>query len=90
MREALSRSARVVSVPTRTASRRSPPRARCRAVGAVGAGVKIQLVDHLKLRLQVKDYLSGRPDEVIAPGPGAKMSGFPNSLIGTVSVGYTW
>jgi hypothetical protein len=58
--------------------------------GEVGAGVKIQLANHLRLRLQVRDYLSPRPDQVISPGPGASMSGFPNDIVATGSLGFTW
>jgi len=40
-------------------------------VGELGAGVKVKLSNHFGLRVQVRDYLSPKPSEVIAPGPGA-------------------
>ena len=59
-------------------------------VGEVGAGVKVKLSNRLQLRVQVRDFLSGRPHDVIAAGPGASISGFPNDIIGTVALGITW
>ncbi|MEQ1883422.1 MAG: outer membrane beta-barrel protein [Bryobacteraceae bacterium] len=59
-------------------------------VGEVGAGVKIQLSKMVRLRLQVRDFISGKPNDVISTVPGATMSGFSNDILGTVSLGLTW
>jgi hypothetical protein len=59
-------------------------------VGEAGVGVKIQVAEHVRLRLQVRDYFSKAPDEVIAPAPGASLSGVRQDVIGTVAVAFTW
>ncbi len=59
-------------------------------VGEIGVGVKVQLANHFRLRIQVRDYISPKPNQVIAPGPGATLTGFPNDVVGTVSLGFTW
>ncbi len=59
-------------------------------VGEVGAGVKFELTKHLRLRVQVRDYLSKAPNEVIAPAPGASLSGILNDVVGTAAISLTW
>ncbi len=59
-------------------------------VGEAGVGVKIQVAEHVRLRVQVRDYFSQAPDEVIAPAPGASLSGVRQDIIGTVSVAFSW
>jgi hypothetical protein len=59
-------------------------------VGEAGAGVKIQLRPHLRLRVQVRDYISAAPNEVIAPAPGAVIHGFVNDIIGMGTLAWTW
>ncbi|MEQ1946824.1 MAG: outer membrane beta-barrel protein [Bryobacteraceae bacterium] len=59
-------------------------------VGEIGAGVKIQLSKMLRLRVQVRDFISGKPQDVIATAPGSTLSGFSNDILGTVSLGLTW
>ena len=59
-------------------------------VGEAGAGVKIQLATHLRLRLQVRDYISQAPHEVIAPAPGATLKGPRQDILGTVAIAFTW
>jgi hypothetical protein len=53
-------------------------------------GVKIQVAEHVRLRVQVRDYFSKSPNEVIAPAPGASLSGLRQDVIGSVSVAYSW
>ena len=59
-------------------------------VGEAGVGVKIQVAEHIRLRVQVRDYFSQAPDEVIAPAPGAHLSGVRQDVIGTVAIAYSW
>ena len=59
-------------------------------VGEIGAGVKVRLANHLMLRVQARDYISQAPHEVIAPVPGAKLSGIRQDIIGTGAIALTW
>ena len=59
-------------------------------VGEAGAGVKVQLSEHMRLRVQVRDYFSQAPHDVIAPAPGARLSGIRQDIIGMVALAYTW
>jgi hypothetical protein len=59
-------------------------------VGEVGGGVKIQLANHLRLRVQARDYISQAPHEVIAPAPGARLSGIRQDIIATAAIAVTW
>ena len=59
-------------------------------VGDAGIGFKYQLSRSVRIRVQIRDYISGRPQDVIAVGPGARFSGIFNDFIGTGSVGFTW
>jgi hypothetical protein len=59
-------------------------------VGEVGGGVKVRVANHLLLRVQARDYISKAPHEVIAPAPGARLSGIRNDIIGTAALALTW
>jgi hypothetical protein len=59
-------------------------------VGEVGAGVKVQLANHLMLRVQARDYISQAPHEVIAPAPGARLSGIRQDIVATAAIAVTW
>jgi len=59
-------------------------------VGEAGAGVKIQLTPHLRMRVQVRDYISAAPHQVIAPAPGASIKGIANDFIGMGTLAWTW
>ena len=56
----------------------------------VGAGVKINLLNSLRLRVEVRDYISPKPTKVIAPAPGATIGGALNDIIGSVAISYTF
>jgi hypothetical protein len=60
------------------------------AVGDVGAGFKIGLSEHLRLRIEAHDYAGPSPKKVIAPAPGASVGGFMNNIVGTVSIAFAW
>ena len=59
-------------------------------VGAAGIGVKIKVSKHLLVRVQVRDYISQTPNDVIAPAPGASLSGLRQDVIGMGALGLTW
>jgi hypothetical protein len=59
-------------------------------VGEAGVGVKVQLAHHLRLRVQVRDYFSQAPHDVIAPAPGASLSGIRQDVIGMGALAFTW
>ena len=59
-------------------------------VGEAGVGVKVQLSKHLRLRVQVRDYFSQAPNDVIAPAPGASLSGIRQDVIGMGAIAVTW
>jgi len=59
-------------------------------VGEAGAGVKIQINQHLRARVQVRDYISAAPNQVITPAPGASISGVVNDIVGMGTLAFTW
>jgi len=59
-------------------------------VGEAGVGVKIQLSQHLRLRVQLRDYFSQAPNEVSSPAPGATLSGVRQDIIGTGAIAFSW
>jgi hypothetical protein len=59
-------------------------------VGEAGVGVKVQLSKHLRLRVQVRDYFSQAPHDVIAPAPGATLSGLRQDVIGMGAIALAW
>jgi len=60
------------------------------AVGEFGMGVKFKLSKSTQMRVEVRDYIGSAPNKVIAPAPGAKMSGMLNDILFLVSISYTW
>jgi hypothetical protein len=48
---------------------------------SVGAGVKIKIAPHLQLRLDVHDYLTPFPKQVITPAANAKVSGWLQDIV---------
>ena len=59
-------------------------------VGEIGVGVKVRLANHLQLRVQARDYISQAPHEVIAPAPGARLSGIHQDIVATAAIGVVW
>lgn len=55
-----------------------------------GFGVKVNFRQHVRLRFEVRDYISGSPGKVIAPAPGASLTGIMNDIIGLAGLSYTW
>jgi len=56
----------------------------------VGVGVKIALKQHVRLRVEVRDYISAAPSGVIAPAPGASIGGIAHDILGLAGLSYTW
>ena len=59
-------------------------------VGEAGVGVKVRVSRHVLLRVQVRDYISQAPHQVIVPLPGASLKGPRQDVIGTAAVAFTW
>jgi hypothetical protein len=59
-------------------------------VGDVGLGLKVSLSRHVRFRLEGRDYISTRPDQVIAPAPGVAFRGVLNDFLALASIGCTW
>ena len=59
-------------------------------VAGVGFGVKVNLRQHLRLRVEGRDYISSNPERVIAPAPGASLSGILHDALGLAALSYTF
>ncbi|MFN7922650.1 MAG: outer membrane beta-barrel protein [Bryobacteraceae bacterium] len=53
-----------------------------------GAGVKWQIAQRLMLRVEVRDYVTPFPKEVILPTPGNKVSGWVHDITPLVGLSY--
>jgi hypothetical protein len=60
-------------------------------MASVGAGVKIQLASRVSLRIELHDYLTPFPKQVITPNAGEKVSGLGwlQDFVPMVGVSYT-
>jgi len=59
-------------------------------VGEGGAGVKVRVSKHVLVRVQVRDYISQPPHQVIVPLPGATLKGLRQDVIATAALALTW
>lgn len=59
-------------------------------VGEAGVGVKIQMSKHLRIRVQVRDFISQSPNDVIAPARGASLGGLRQDIVGMGALALTW
>jgi len=50
-------------------------------MGSAGVGVKFKLASHLMLRLDLHDYITPFPKQVIAPAVGAKAGGWLQDFV---------
>jgi len=57
-------------------------------VVSFGAGVKWTISPRLQLRVEVRDYLTPFPKDVILPAPGSKISGWVHDLTPLVGLSY--
>jgi len=56
---------------------------------SAGAGVKVQIAPHVQLRLEVHDYATTFPKQVITPNSGAKVGGWLMDFVPSVGISYT-
>jgi hypothetical protein len=56
----------------------------------VGAGVKINLHRHVRFRVEMRDFISPAPTNVIAPAPGATVHGIMNDIQVLGAFSLTW
>jgi hypothetical protein len=56
-------------------------------LGTVGGGFKAKLGSRMVFTAQVQDFITPFPHQVIAPAPGAKISGFLNDIVFTAGIG---
>jgi len=56
----------------------------------VGAGVKIILHRHVRFRVEMRDFISPAPTNVIAPAPGATVHGIMNDIQVLGAFSLTW
>jgi hypothetical protein len=59
-------------------------------VATFGGGVKFAIAPRVLLRVEVRDYLSRFPTQVIAPAPGAHLSGWLNDLVPMAGITYVF
>ena len=58
--------------------------------GDVGAGVKLSLRSHLRIRFEARDYISPQPGKVITAAPGVRLAGMLHDILALAAVSYTW
>lgn len=59
--------------------------------GDVGIGVKVLAGRHLRVRFEVRDYISAKPDKVIAASPGFQLGGgVMHDILGLAALSVTW
>ena len=51
-----------------------------------GGGVKVKLSDRILLRADLRDYFGPVPSKVVAPAPGAKLSGWIHNFVAMVGI----
>ncbi len=56
---------------------------------SAGGGVKVQLASHVQLRVEVHDFATPFPKQVIAPNAGAKVGGWLMDFVPMVGISYT-
>ena len=61
-----------------------------KALLSLGAGVKWQIAQSLQLRLEVHDYITPFPKELIAPNVGSHMPGILQNIVPMVAIAYTF
>ncbi len=57
---------------------------------SLGAGVKWQIASSLQLRLEVHDYITRFPKELIAPNVGSSVPGVLQNIVPMLAIAYTF
>lgn len=58
--------------------------------GDIGAGVKLNLRPHLRIRFEARDYISPQPNKVITAAPGVTIGGMLHDILALAALSYTW
>ena len=53
---------------------------------SAGGGVKVALTESLHLRVEIRDYITPFPKEVVAPAPGARIKGWLHDFVPTAGI----
>ena len=53
-------------------------------------GVRVKYHNNVELRFEVRDYMSPAPSKVIAIAPDAKLGGWFNDIVASISIGYNF
>lgn len=61
-----------------------------KALLSLGAGVKWQVAPSLQVRLEVHDYITPFPKEIVAPNVGSNVSGILQNIVPLVGIVYTF
>ena len=59
------------------------------ALVSVGAGLKVHISPRVQLRLEVHDYLTPFPKQVITPALGASVGGWLQDIVPTIGLSFT-
>jgi hypothetical protein len=68
------------AIPTRTSE--------IQGMISIGGGVKFAVSERVLFRVDVHDYLTPFPKEVLAPAPGASLGGWVHNIVPTVGVAF--
>jgi outer membrane protein W len=55
---------------------------------SVGGGIKVKITEHLGLRLEVHDFLTPFPKQVVTPNSGSTISGWMQDIVPMVGLSY--
>ena len=61
-----------------------------KALLSLGAGIKWQVAPSLQVRLEVHDYITPFPKEIIAPNVGSHVSGILQNIVPMIAIAYTF
>ncbi len=57
---------------------------------SVGGGAKFKVSPHMNLRVEVRDFLTPFPKDVITPAPGAKIGSLLHNIVPMVGISYEY
>ena len=61
-----------------------------RPLVSFGAGLKFNIAKSVLLRLEIHDYLTPFPNQLIAPMPGSSVGGWLNDIVVQAGIGYAF